>query len=278
MISINGQPVEINRFPDGTLLIKEPPYDISLISWYFENNEELVTLIYIANHLRSHGVKKMQLYMPYIPNARQDRVKRPEDVFTLKYFCGVINSLGFEKVAVLDPHSSVSEALIENVCVDSPKRFIQEAYFQCSILNMNPEGNLTYLFFPDEGAMKRYSDMVEDFNGNLVPYTFGIKNRDWATGRIKGLNVAGDVDKLVRGHNILIVDDICSRGGTFYHSAKKLKELGANKIFLYVTHCENTILDGEVLTCGLIDRVYTTNSLFTKEHEKIEVINIDGGR
>ena len=93
MISINGKPIEINKFPDGTLLIKEEPsYDIALISWYFENNEELVALIYLASHLRSHGVKKMELYMPYIPNARQDRVKKPEDVFTLKYFAGVINS------------------------------------------------------------------------------------------------------------------------------------------------------------------------------------------
>ena len=42
--------------------------------------------------------------MPYIPNARQDRVKGPEDVFTLKYFANVINALGFRTVTVLDPH------------------------------------------------------------------------------------------------------------------------------------------------------------------------------
>ena len=73
---------------------------------------------------------------------------------------------------------------------------------------------------------------------------------------------------------MLIVDDISSRGGTFYHSAKKLKELGAAKVFLYVTHCENTILEGEVLTSGLIEKVYTTDSLFTQTHEKIEVIEL----
>ena len=73
---------------------------------------------------------------------------------------------------------------------------------------------------------------------------------------------------------MLIIDDISSRGGTFYHSAKKLKELGADKVFLYVTHCENTILEGEVLTSGLIEKVFTTSSLLTKKHEKIEVIEI----
>ena len=107
-----------------------------------------------------------------------------------------------------------------------------------------------------------------------IPYAFGIKKRDWSTGKINGLDVSGMTD-MIAGKHILIVDDICSRGGTFYHSAKKLKELGAKEIYLYVSHCENTILDGELLTSGLVDRVFTTNSIFTKEHEKIEVMNYD---
>ena len=123
------------------------------------------------------------------------------------------------------------------------------------------------MFYPDEGAMKRYSGMIPR------PYAFGIKDRDWSTGQIKGLKVAGSAES-IKDNTILIVDDICSRGGTFYHSALKLKELGAKNIILYVTHCENTILEGEVLTCGLIDKVYTTNSLFTGEHEKIKVISL----
>ena len=73
-------------------------------------------------------------------------------------------------------------------------------------------------------------------------------------------------------HQQKIIDDICSRGGTFYHSAKKLKEHGANDIYLYVSHCENTILEGDLLKGDLIKRVYTTDSIFIKSHEKIEVL------
>lgn len=265
MIKINGKAVQINKFPDGTLLIKEAPiYDEATISWSFENNEELVALIYITKHLRDNGVNRIRLFMPYIPNARQDRVKRLEDVFTLKHFAWVINSLGFDKVIVLDPHSTVSEALIDNIEVLSPANIIADVLTKVKSI-VNTEDVL--MFYPDEGAMKRYSGMIS------TPYAFGIKERDWATGNIKGLSVfAGDED--IKGRNILIVDDISSRGGTFYHSAKKLKELGANKIFLYITHCENTIIDGDVLTSGLIERVYTTDSLFTSENENIEVIEL----
>ena len=73
--------------------------------------------------------------------------------------------------------------------------------------------------------------------------------------------------------DVLIVDDICSKGGTFYHSAKKLKELGADNIYLYITHCENSILEGELINSGLIKEIYTTDTIFTKEHELIKVLN-----
>lgn len=271
MIRINNKDVEINKFPDGTLLIKEAPsYDIALISWFFESNEELVALIYLTNHLRSNGVKRIELYMPYVPNARQDRVKKSEDVFTLKYFAEVINSLGFDKVSVLDPHSSVSEALIEKISVMSPKNYIKYVIEDIILASKRTDEHgevQLMMFYPDEGAMKRYSGMVSR------PYAFGIKDRDWSTGQIKGLKVAGFTEG-IKGSTVLIVDDICSRGGTFYHSALKLKELGAKNIILYVTHCENTIFEGEVLTCDLIDKVYTTNSLLTKTHKKITVFGL----
>lgn len=263
MIKLNGEIVNINHFPDGTLLLKEESAwcggGAHKIEWYFENNEELVTLMFLTKHLRSYdNTSKINLSLPYIPNARQDRVKTTKDVFTLKYFADIINYLNFHQVQVLDPHSSVSEALINNVVPCTPKVYIGKAIWNC-----NPD----LLFFPDEGAMKRYSSMA------TIEYAFGIKKRDWATGQIQGLDVAGCIDK-IKDSKILIIDDICSRGGTFYHSAKKLKELGAKEIYLYITHCENTILEGELLTSGLIERVYTTNSIFTKEHEKIEVFKL----
>lgn len=40
---------------------------------------------------------------------------------------------------------------------------------------------------------------------------------------------------------------------------------------LYVTHCENTILKGTVLTDGLISRVFATDSILRIDHEKISI-------
>lgn len=278
MIKIDGKEIILGKFPDGTPLLK-PDIDFSkyedckraTLTWHFESNEEMVAVMFLTRHLQRNGILFIDLVMPYIPNARQDRVKSSNDVFTLKYFAEFINELAFDTVTVLDPHSSVSEALIDNIIIENPKKYIEKAIIQIEPLRTTYVGfrkdkidttpKPFIAFYPDEGAMKRYSGMID------MPYAFGIKKRDWQSGEIKGLDVSGRTD-LIRGSDILIIDDISSRGGTFYHSAKKLKELGANKIYLYVSHCEATILDGEIFKSGLIDKVFTTNSIFNAEAMK----------
>ena len=106
--------------------------------------------------------------------------------------------------------------------------------------------------------MKRYSDK------SPLPYAFGMKKRDWATGQILGLDIINA--EAVKDKNILIVDDICSRGGTFYHSAKALKAAGAKSVNLYVTHLEETVTLGDLASSdGLIDHIYTTESIFPEK-------------
>ena len=265
MIKLNGKQIDIKHFPDGTLLMKEEaPESVTVITWLYENNEELLALVFLTRHLQSKGVQEIELQLPYIPNARQDRVKAPEDIFTLKYFAEMINSLNFTKVTVLDPHSYVSEALLDRINVQTPKAYVEKVIQKIA----GDEGENILLFYPDEGAMKRYSAMFDR------PYVFGMKKRNWTNGQIQGLEVQGQTE-LVQGSKVLIVDDICSKGGTFYHSAKALKELGAEQIYLYISHCENSILEGELIKSDLVERVYTTNSIFTQNHEKIEVLNYE---
>lgn len=254
MITVNDVIIEQNHFPDGTLHLNLPhtlldtPTQYINISWKYENDAELFTLISIRGHFNKQLAK---LYMPYIPHARMDRVKAESDVFTLKYFCNIINSLNFSEVHVLDAHSNVSLALLNNVVAYTPQSHIDKA-----ITYFDP--NNLALFFPDEGAMKRYAD-----DNKTYPFAFGMKKRDWSTGKILGLELMQKENILDK--DVLIIDDICSRGGTFYHSAKALKEAGAKSISLYVTHCENTIADGEIFTSGLVNQVYTTQSLIHNE-------------
>ena len=265
MILVNRNPVDFTQFPDGTTSFRLDTKDAVWfrIDWRYDGDHECMLLWYLVHHIRANNRMDVdiELVLPYIPNARMDRVKSGDEVFTMKWFAEFINTLNFRKVEVLDPHSNVAAALIDRICVKEPADNIRLAIER---VLANTGDNDVLMCYPDEGAAKRYSDLMGR------EYVFGIKHRDWRTGKIGGLELANS--EKVAGRNVLIVDDICSRGGTFTHTAAALKESGAKEIFLYVSHCENTIFKGSVLTDGQISRVFTTNSIYRGEHEKVTVL------
>lgn len=279
MIKVNGEEIKIEHFPDGTQRLKmncEYLKKENIISWVYEKEEELSTLIYTARHLRNlpqHGIsdiQKIYLILSYLPNARMDRIKSYDEVFTLKYFCDVINWLNFDAVQILDVHSNVGAALLDRVNVLDARDYINKA-----IYHIEKDDSELILFFPDEGCVKRLADMFPKYK-----WISSQKKRDWETGKIIGLDIiTNDID--LNGKTILMCDDIVAYGGSFKYSADKLKELGAGKIYAYATHTENSVLDREKGTLiksledGTVERLFTTDSLFTGEHEKIKVLELN---
>lgn len=267
MLKINNKEFAYNLYPDQSALFKLETWNLTTpiqISWQFENNEELVILQLLVAHLHEHGRKDIILKMPYIPYARHDRAPSEHDVLLLKHFSSIINGLNLERIDVLDPHSSVSQNLFDRIHIEQPTRMIEHVMTELAKKDNIP----ITLFFPDEGAMKRYGSVYKQ------KYCFGIKKRDWDTGEILGLELAGHTHK-ISGHPILIIDDICSAGGTFHYAAQELKKRGAGNIYLWVTHCEETIHNGRLLMDNsLIEHIYTTNSLKRTPHKKITEVHI----
>ena len=272
--------IEINHFPDGTqrLGLEVPDFcHEGCIYWKYSSDEEMITLFYIVNHIRQHNKNcSLSLILNYIPNSRLDRVKNKNEVFTLKYFCDFINSLNFDSVTVIDPHSDVSAALLNNVVIFHGSVYAQRIYGR--LIDDDTIARDLCVFFPDYGAMKRYSDIR-----TLRNVYYGEKVREWETGKILSLDIM-DVNtksnvESVKNKNFLIIDDIISYGGTMYHSVNKLKELGANKIYIYCSHLENSVLDKDkgtlikLLDNGTVEKLYALDTLFTGKHDRIEIIN-----
>lgn len=275
MIKINNEKIEINYFPDKTQRLHywsqlHKNSDISF-EWKYECDEELVTLMFLVHHLRDNGFDgRFVLYLDYIPNSRMDRTYSGEEVFTLKWFCKIINDLNFVKVFVLDPHSNVSPALLNNVEIDNARAKIIQA-----IHKIESKDDELILYFPDYSAMKKYTSFITNYK-----YVYGNKKRDWDTGKILGIDIVNDYNINLNGKTILMIDDIVSYGGSMKYGADKLKELGVEKIFAYATHTENSVLDKDKGTLikslenGIVEKLFTTNSLYSGKHEKIEVFKL----
>lgn len=269
MIKVDGEEIQFKQFNDGTLRLRYAPSSLGgvcIILWLYDSDEEMADLYFLVRHLREkYGITHIVLEMPYCPHARMDRCKENEECFTLKYFCDFINSLQFDQVKIFDPHSNVTAALLNNVRIERPEKEIQ------FLLHTYPDATL---FFTDEGAQKRYKDII----GNTY-FSFGVKDREWSSQNINSLQVMG-AKHMIAGHDIIIVDDIISRGSTIYLASKQLKEMGCKNIYIWASHCENTIfkpnIQGQSILeiPDLIEKIYTSNTIYLGNSPKIEVIRI----
>ena len=265
MIKVNDTEIKVGHFPDGTQSIEfsdaQPYYSTNEVEWFYDSDEEVFTLMCVVDMIRRISKNsRINLWIPYLPNARMDRIKEEKQNFSLKVFANFINSLNFDRVMTYNVHSNVSEALIDKVINIDPNFDVDAV-----ISDYKPD----VIYFPDEGACKRYVDL-DSVKKSGLPVIFGIKKRDFATGKILGLDVVSDTD--LTGKKVLIVDDICSAGGTFKFSAMKLKELGASDVALYISHCEDNIQNGDLLKTDLVSKIYTTDSILHISDPKIQII------
>jgi ribose-phosphate pyrophosphokinase len=203
------------------------------------------------------GKHLYRLTIPYVPFSRQDRVNHLGESFSLAVFANLINSLGFQRVVVHDPHSDVTPALIHNCEV-------VEQYEGVRILIRNTITEPFWLVSPDAGALKKTHKLAQVLarsSGNLC---LGIiessKHRNTATGEITGTVIHSTEDfsqPPFDKHMFVVVDDICDGGRTFIELGKELRKQGAQKIHLYVTH--GFFTKGKDVFNGVIDGVYAVN-------------------
>lgn len=215
------------------------------------NSSNVMLLAMATDALRQHFGESVHLELncPYFPYARQDRVCYPGEAVGVKVMADIINEMCFNQVYITDPHSDQVEEWLHR-CIAMP----QDMLF---VLHGIPDlRDINLIVSPDEGATKKAKAVQECLKvPNLIQ---AEKVRDTDTGHIVATTVVGDV----AGKNILIPDDICDGGRTFIELAKILKEMGAAKITLFVTH--GIFSNGVNVFNGLIDEIITTNSFRTK--------------
>ncbi|URM37672.1 ribose-phosphate diphosphokinase [Flavobacterium anhuiense] len=220
---------------------------------------DLGLLCVTVDALRRMDVKIIDLFIPYFPAARQDRVMIPGEPLSVKVYADIINAMQLNKVFVFDAHSEVTPALLNNSTVIPNYTFIKAV--------LENIGNDVKLISPDGGALKKIYKVSEFLGG--VEVVECSKSRDVKTGKLSGFKVYEDD---LQGMDCLIVDDICDGGGTFVGLAEELKKKNAGKLYLAVSH--GIFNKGfEVLNC--FDGIFTTNSFKDFEGESVKVIGLD---
>lgn len=262
MIYVNNEKLNTIRFPNGEFGIKSPYYNDGSfnIDLKWESDQDLINLMLLRDNFSDNCEVNLSIF--YMPYSRMDR-KIEGFTFSLKSICMFINNLNFNNVSVYEPHSDITKNLLIN-CTEIK---LAEKVFKYS--KLSPD----FIMYPDEGAENRYK-----INGyrSLI----GSKERNINTGRIENYEIIGsgcteytEFD----GYSVVIIDDLCSYGGTFDLASTELKRRGFNDIYLVVAHCEDSILKGNIFKNNIIKKVLTTNSIIdiNTNVEGLEIFDIN---
>lgn len=252
----------ISKFPDGQQQVK-----IQNLIWTSEeiqinsrlnNFKDLELIICATKSLRNLGIRIISLYTPYFLGSRSDRkFEEGSNNYLKDVICPIINSLNFESVTVIDPHSDVLEACLNNFkkvnnlsLVDFSLKNIYNGHY-----HIERDQNKFILISPDAGANKKIFKIAEQigYNGEVITCS---KSRD-ENGKLSRVEVPYSPKN--NHKDIIIIDDICDGGATFINISKKMNELGyTGKRYLIVTH--GIFSKGFKELSQYFDGIYCTNS------------------
>jgi ribose-phosphate pyrophosphokinase len=258
---------QITKFPDGqqsiTILeksyytydnLKEQNAPI-IIKSRLRNFKDLELIICANQALKEIGVKSVKLYIPYCIGGRSDRKFQEGGINYIKtVIAPIINSQNFDEVRIMDPHSDVLEACINNFVKINNNGLMLMALK--SILNEDNDVSNICLVSPDAGAYKKIFDVAKKFGIDKI--ITATKVRDIKTGKILHTEIP-TLDQ----HNKLkyiIVDDICDGGRTFIELAKAIHNSRPTaEVYLVVTH--GIFSNGLYELSKEITKIYSTNSV-----------------
>ena len=222
-----------------------------------DHYQDLKRIISAANG-KAHRVN---VIMPFLYESRQHKRTKRESLdcaFALQELVdmGVSNIITFD---AHDPRVQNSIPLHGFDNFNPPYQFMKALLRAEPNLKVDKEHLM--IVSPDEGAMHRAV-----YFSNVLGVNMGMfyKRRDYST-IVNGKNPIVAHEFLgddMHGKNVIVIDDMISSGESMLDVAKKMKDRGAERVFVCTTF--GLFTDGfekfdEFYANGYIDRVITTN-------------------
>lgn len=265
MIRLNGQPINVTRFPDRTSQVWKLDFSRGYnIQWDYEHDGEifhLAQLLDLAVQECEWAMYGVDLFIPYFPYARQDKDIDNQSTFALETLMSILNPFfPCLNITTVDVHSKKPYNLVDeytNAFTPDCDRFIVPFHNTYPKSLLNRLQGYDILIFPDKGAKDRYSKL----GGHAKKYSMH-KVRNQQTGEITHMDFDDGIPKL-DGY-VAVVDDICDGGRTFIGVADAIQGTQQNYecLDLIVTHgiFSNVELLDELTR--RYDEIITTDSLY----------------
>lgn len=232
-------------------------------------DEHFMDILRILSAECGHASKRT-LIMPYLYSSRQDRKEARESLDCAMSLQWLVE-MGVNEIVTCDVHN-------KGVMNAVPKTPFENVYLTDTMLTdlILTEGIFDYeniiCISPDEGAMKRARFFSEVIDNATMAAFYKYRDQKVSNGnaKVREHRFLGDANDLI-GKIAIVTDDMIDTGGSILDTAKQLKELGVDKVYLLTTFAffsKGIEKFNAYYECGYIDRVYATNLAYVPEEAK----------
>ena len=216
---------ELKRFPDGEAYVRVTTplegEDVVIVSATFPDGNIIETLL-LHDAVNRRKPASVRLLVPYYGYQRQDKLFKEGESVSAEVIAGVLDNR-FDEIMTVDLHA---EGVAKYIKGTKTKNFVASPllarYFRRHKIDIviSPDGGIRAVEYAKLAARELDCE-----------YDYFLKER------IDSTNVKLYPKKVdVKDKNVLIVDDIIATGGSMMAAMRKLKELGARRIFAGCTH------------------------------------------
>lgn len=282
---------EKKEYPDGTFypvvnqLVAASAFAQDL-TFRINSYNDLWFLAQIKDVLDHNGAE-YHLTIPCLLDAQADRRFNANEPHSLKLVCDFINRMNWKSVSVFHPHNAeVVEALIENVRIIDNTDFVnkvliklRKAWLEADVnkhlndLEALDEmiENHTILMSTDAGGFKPLMKLAKNLKWKGETES-AAKSRRWDSEKEESILEQRLDRQDFGGKDILIVDDICVKGGTYIGLAEKLRQRNIGDLYLAISHMTVEYPNPDLFKS--FDKIFTTNSKGFERYWRLHKQNI----
>jgi ribose-phosphate pyrophosphokinase len=256
----------IEKFPDGEIgvqiLESVRGRDVFIVqSTARHPNFYLMELLILVDAFKRASARSIIAVIPYFGYARQDRRGKAREPITAKLVADLLERAGVTRVLTMDLHTEQIQGFFD-IPVDNlyARPLIVEA------LSRQKMGNCVVVT-PDIGSIKLARAYAEALKVDLAI----VDKRRVNAKQVEMTALIGEV----KGKDVLLVDDMCSTGGTLKTAARVCKHAGANHLYAAVTH--GLFVGKGLLEDSGIEKIVMSNTVpspETIESKKLEVVSV----
>jgi ribose-phosphate pyrophosphokinase len=233
---------------------------VAIIASVLPAPESLFDLLALHRLLLENGAARIDLVVPYLGYARQDRSDGRETAAIGVMVAELLRQTKASRLVVFDIHSErIRKVLGPSVIELSALPLIAAA-----VAKQPPDA----IIAPDAGSIPRARRLAELISPHPeVALIDKVRPRP-------NVAVAKRLQGDVQGKNVLIIDDMIDTGGTLVEAVKLVLEHGAATIRIAATH--GIFSDGAVerLSQLPVSGILVTNTLPQVRHPKIRCLDI----